>query len=44
MARSPVVLATYTAMSDAIDGPGTFDGCEYCQAAHTVSAKRAGLS
>jgi AhpD family alkylhydroperoxidase len=59
MAHSPVVLATYAAMSGAIREHGTFDartretialvvgsanGCEYCQSAHTVSAKNAGLS
>lgn len=59
MAHSPVVLATYKAMSDAIRELGTLDaatreaialavgnenGCDYCQSAHTVSAKAAGFS
>jgi AhpD family alkylhydroperoxidase len=59
MAHSPVVLATYAAMSTAVRKHGTFDprtretialavgnenGCHYCQSAHTVSAKAAGLS
>ncbi len=59
MAHSPVVLATYTAMNEAIAAHGTFDartreaialavgavdGCDYCQAAHTMSAKTAGFS
>ena len=59
MAHSPVVLATYAAMSSAVREHGTFDArtretialavgnendCHYCQSAHTVSAKAAGLS
>lgn len=59
MAHSPVVLATYAGMSEAIREHGTFDArtretialavgnendCHYCQSAHTVSAKAAGLS
>jgi len=59
MAHSPVVLAAYRAMSDAIRQLGTLDaatreaialavgnenGCDYCQSAHTVSAKAAGFS
>ena len=59
MARSPVVIAAYAAMTSAIREHGTFDartretialavgnqnGCEYCQAAHTASARAAGLS
>ncbi|GAB3569235.1 carboxymuconolactone decarboxylase family protein [Arthrobacter alkaliphilus] len=58
MAHSPVVIASYEAMSSAIAAHGTFDartreaialavgnqnGCDYCQAAHTLSARRAGL-
>jgi AhpD family alkylhydroperoxidase len=58
MAHSPVVLASYAAMAQAISEHGTFDartrealalavgntdGCDYCQAAHTVSATRAGF-
>lgn len=58
MAHSPVVLATYAAMQQAIAEHGTFDPatreaialtvgavdqCDYCQAAHTASARRAGL-
>lgn len=59
MAHSPVVIATYTAMQQAIADHGTFDartreaialavgavdGCDYCQAAHTLSGTAAGLS
>ncbi|GAA2502703.1 carboxymuconolactone decarboxylase family protein [Terrabacter carboxydivorans] len=59
MAHSPVVLATYAAMSAALRQHGTFDArtreavalavgneneCHYCQSAHTVSAKAAGLT
>lgn len=58
MAHSPVVLATYTAMQEAITSHGTFDGktreaialavgaadkCDYCQSAHTLGGKAAGL-
>jgi AhpD family alkylhydroperoxidase len=58
MAHSPVVLATYTAMQEAIASHGTFDGktreaialavgaadnCDYCQSAHTLGGKAAGL-
>ncbi len=59
MAHSPVVLAAYKAMSDAIRELGTLDAatreaialavgnenrCDYCQSAHTVSARAAGFS
>lgn len=59
MAHSPVVLATYAAMSSAVREHGTFDArtreaialavgnenhCRYCQSAHTVAAKAAGLT
>ncbi|NUO35827.1 MAG: carboxymuconolactone decarboxylase family protein [Dermatophilaceae bacterium] len=59
MAHSPVVLATYAAMSGAVREHGAFDArtreaialavgnendCRYCQSAHTISAKAAGLS
>lgn len=59
MALSPVVVAAYAGMTDAIAEYGTFDartretialavgnqnGCEYCQAAHTASARRTGLT
>lgn len=58
MAHSPVVLATYAAMQDAITTHGTFDAktreaialavgaadnCDYCQSAHTLGGKAAGL-
>ncbi|GAC1602153.1 MAG: carboxymuconolactone decarboxylase family protein [Pseudarthrobacter sp.] len=58
MAHSPVVIAAYHGISQAIAAHGTFDartkeaialavgnqnGCDYCQAAHTLSARRAGL-
>lgn len=58
MAYSPVVLAAYAGVQQAIategsfDAPtreaialagGTVDGCDYCQAAHTVGGKAAGL-
>jgi len=58
MAHSPVVLATYAAMQEAIASHGTFDGktreaialavgaadkCDYCQSAHTLGGKAAGL-
>ncbi|MGQ0573620.1 MAG: carboxymuconolactone decarboxylase family protein [Pseudonocardia sp.] len=58
MAHSPVVLATYTAMQEAIATHGTFDpktreaialavgaadNCDYCQSAHTLGGKAAGL-
>jgi AhpD family alkylhydroperoxidase len=59
MAHSPVVIAAYEGITQAVGRLGTFDaraketialsvgnedGCDYCQAAHTISAKRAGLS
>ncbi|MGH3439583.1 MAG: carboxymuconolactone decarboxylase family protein [Sciscionella sp.] len=59
MAHSPVVLATYAAMQQAIAEHGSFDartreaialpvgnqdGCDYCQSAHTLSARKAGFS
>ena len=59
MAHSPVVLAAYKGIGDAIASHGTLDartretialavanedGCDYCQAAHTLSGKAAGLS
>lgn len=59
MAHSPVVLAAYAGIADAIAKQGTFnprtreaialavgvvDHCDYCQAAHTLSAKKAGFS
>jgi AhpD family alkylhydroperoxidase len=58
MAHSPVVLAVYAGMQEAIATHGTFDvptreaialavgavdGCEYCQSAHTLAGKAAGL-
>ena len=58
MAHSPVVIAAYQGMQQAIAEHGTFDartreaialavgnqnGCDYCQGAHTVSARKAGL-
>ncbi|WP_219413689.1 carboxymuconolactone decarboxylase family protein [Pseudonocardia nigra] len=58
MAHSPVVLAAYTGMQDAIATHGSFDAatreaialtvgavdhCDYCQAAHTLGGKAAGL-
>jgi AhpD family alkylhydroperoxidase len=58
MAHSPVVLAAYEGIGDAIAAHGTFDartseaialavgnvdGCDYCQAAHTPSARKAGF-
>lgn len=59
MAHSPVVLAAYHGMSQAIALHGTFDArtreaialavanqneCDYCQAAHTASGRRTGMS
>lgn len=59
MAHSPVVLAAYAGIADAIARHGSFDartreaialavgavdGCEYCQAAHTLSGRKAGLT
>ncbi|MGH3439925.1 MAG: carboxymuconolactone decarboxylase family protein [Sciscionella sp.] len=59
MAHSPVVLATYAAMQQAIAEHGSFDArtreaialtvgnqdrCDYCQSAHTLSARKAGFS
>ncbi len=59
MAHSPVVLAAYTGMQQAIADEGTFDaptreaialavgavdGCDYCQSAHTLGGKAAGLT
>lgn len=59
MAHSPVVIAAYDGISQAIAAHGSFDtrtkeaialavgnqnGCDYCQAAHTVSARKAGLT
>lgn len=59
MADSPIVLAAYAGLVDAIAKHGSLDartkeaialtvgaanGCDYCQAAHTVAAKMAGLS
>lgn len=59
MAHSPVVIAAYNGIVQAIRSHGTFDGrtreaialaagavnsCDYCQAAHTISAKIAGLT
>lgn len=59
MAHSPVVIAAYHGISQAIAAHGTFDartkeaialavgnqnGCDYCQAAHTLSGRKAGLS
>ncbi|WAH98164.1 carboxymuconolactone decarboxylase family protein [Arthrobacter sp. MMS18-M83] len=59
MAHSPVVIAAYHGISQAIAAHGTFDartkeaialavgnqnGCDYCQAAHTVSGRKAGLT
>ena len=59
MAASPVVIASYAAMTAAVREHGTFDArtreaialavgnqdeCDYCQAAHTASAKKAGFS
>lgn len=58
MAHSPVVLAAYAGMSQAIATHASFDartreaialavgnvdGCDYCQAAHTLSAIKAGF-
>jgi AhpD family alkylhydroperoxidase len=58
MAHSPVVLAAYAAMQEAIAKHGTFDPptreaialavgavdrCDYCQSAHTLGGKAAGL-
>lgn len=58
MAHSPVVLASYAGMQQAIAEHGTFDaptreaialtvgavdGCDYCQSAHTLGGKAAGL-
>ncbi len=58
MAHSPVVLAAYAAMSQAIATHASFDactreaialavgnvdGCDYCQATHTLSAITAGF-
>lgn len=59
MAHSPVVLAAYAGMQQAIAEHGSFDArlreaialtvgavdrCDYCQAAHTASARKAGWS
>ena len=59
MAHSPVVIAAYQGIQQAIAEHGTFDArtreaialavgnqndCQYCQAAHTLSARKAGLS
>ncbi len=58
MAHSPVVLAAYAGIQEAITRHGTFDartreaialavgavdGCGYCQSAHTLGGKAAGL-
>lgn len=58
MAHSPVVLAAYAGIGEAIAAHGSFDartreaialavgnvdGCDYCQAAHTLSARKAGF-
>lgn len=58
MAHSPVVLAAYAGMQEAIRTHGSFDGrtreaialavgavdhCDYCQSAHTLGGKAAGL-
>ena len=58
MAHSPVVLASYRGMQQAIADHGSFDaptreaialavgavdGCDYCQSAHTLGGKAAGL-
>ncbi len=57
MAHSPVALAAYAAMQQAVADKGTFDAktreaialtvgvvdrCDYCQAAHTAGARKAG--
>jgi len=55
MATAPVVLAAYTGISEALakqssfdartrEAVGAQDGCDYCQAAHTPSAIKSGLS
>jgi len=59
MAHSPVVIAAYDGISQAIAAHGSFDArtkeaialavgnqndCDYCQGAHTVSARKAGLT
>lgn len=59
MAHSPVVIAAYQGIQQAIAEHGTFDartkeaialavgnqnGCEYCQASHTIAARKAGLT
>ncbi len=59
MAHSPVVLAAYAGLSEAIADHGSFDArtreaialavgavdsCDYCQAAHTLSGKKAGFT
>lgn len=59
MARSPVVIAAYRGISQAIAEHGTFDartqeaivlavgnqnGCDYCRAAYTLSARKASLT
>lgn len=58
MAHSPIVLAAYTGMQDALARHGSFDPatreaialavgatdrCDYCQSAHTLGGKAAGL-
>lgn len=58
MAHSPVVLAAYTGMQEAIATHGSFDAptreaialavgavdhCDYCQSAHTLGGRTAGL-
>jgi AhpD family alkylhydroperoxidase len=59
MAHSPVVLAAYAGIQDAIAQHGSFDAatreaialavgavdhCDYCQSAHTLGGKAAGLT
>lgn len=59
MAHSPVVIAAYDGISQAIATHGSFDArtkeaialavgnqndCDYCQGAHTVSGRKAGLT